>query len=365
MADYFEIDFLEVHTTKSGDAIGIRYELGGLTYIHVVDGGYQETGPDLAQHIREYYGDPPFIDHVVVSHPDGDHASGLQTILEEFDVGRLWMLRPWDYAEEIIDQFSRYTSVENLKKELRDNYPYIAKLEEIAEERDIPISDPFQGAMIGAFTVLAPNRARYLQLIVDSEKTPQAAADADRGFLDAIGGLLAEAAKKAVNYVRAAWGEEAFSTEETSAENEMSVVQYAYLCNKKIVLTADAGRGALAEAADFAPAAGLLLPGIDRFQVPHHGSRRNVSTELLDRWLGERLEKPTEGSTRFTAIISAGREDPDHPRKSVIRAMIHRGAKLVSTDDGKGTKRTSKNAPDREGWSAATPLGYPDDQEEA
>jgi beta-lactamase superfamily II metal-dependent hydrolase len=201
---------------------------------------------------------------------------------------------------------------------------------------------------------------------VDSKKTPQAVAHADRGILDAIGGILTEVAKKAVKYIRAAWGEEVFSAEETSAENEMSVVQYAYLCNKKIVLTADAGRGALTEAADFAPAAGLLLPGIDRFQVPHHGSRRNVSTELLDRWLGERLEnEPNEGSARFTAIISAGREDPDHPRKAVIRAMIHRGAKLVSTDDGKGTKRTSKNAPDRKGWSAATPLGYPDDQEEA
>lgn len=75
MLDYLEIDFLEVHTTKSGDAIGIRCELGGLTYIHVLDGDYQEMGPDLAQHISEYYGDPSFIDHVVVTHPDGDHAS--------------------------------------------------------------------------------------------------------------------------------------------------------------------------------------------------------------------------------------------------------------------------------------------------
>jgi hypothetical protein len=46
---------------------------------------------------------------------------------------------------------------------------------------------------------------------------------------------------------------------------------------------------ALTEAADYAPHIGLTLPRIDRFQVPHHGSRRNVSTEILDRWLGERL----------------------------------------------------------------------------
>ena len=113
----------------------------------------------------------------------------------------------------------------------------------------------------------------------------------------------------------------------------MSVIQYANLCEKKILLTADAGRGALAEAADYAPWAGLVLPGIDRFQVPHHGSRRNVSTEILDRWLGERLpEKLEEGAEEFTAIISASKEDEDHPRKSVIRACIHRGAKVISTE---------------------------------
>ena len=65
----------------------------------------------------------------------------------------------------------------------------------------------------------------------------------------------------------------------------MSVIQYANLCSEKILLTADAGRDALTEAADYAPWAGLILPGINRFQVPHHGSRRNLSTEILNRWL--------------------------------------------------------------------------------
>jgi hypothetical protein len=40
MADFYEIDFVPVHTAKSGDAIAIRYELGGQTYVHVVDGGF-------------------------------------------------------------------------------------------------------------------------------------------------------------------------------------------------------------------------------------------------------------------------------------------------------------------------------------
>jgi hypothetical protein len=200
-----------------------------------------------------------------------------------------------------------------------------------------------------------------LDLIVASDKTPEGANAA--GGLGILSGLFAEAAKAAVRLAKVAWGAEIFSEEETSVENEMSVVQFASLCGQRIVLTADAGRGALTEASAYAPFAGLFLPGVDRFQVPHHGGRRNVSTELLDAWLGSRLsQKLPEGSEQFTAVISSAKEDTDHPRKSVVRAMIHRGAKVVTTETS--DIRTSHNAPDRDGWSAAPLTPYPEDQEE-
>ncbi len=361
MSDYFEIDFLDVETAKSGDAIPLRYEINGNTYIHVVDGGFQDTGAKIIEHMNAFYGKPKFVHHVVVTHPDGDHACGLQTVLKEVDVGQLWMLRPWLYAEELIPRFSRFTSVDNLKKRLREIYPFIAELEEIALERGITISEPFQGASIGAFTVLAPTKQRYLDLVVSSEKTPEAVAEAAK----ASGGLmtfLEKAATAVVSLIRAAWGEETFSTEETAAENDMSVVQYAYLCGERIVLTGDAGRTALNEAADCAIACGVALPGVGRFQVPHHGSRRNVSTEVLDRWLGTRLSsKPAAGQETFSAIISAAKKDESHPRKAVVRAMIHRGARVVSTQTGNIQVRC--NAPDR-GWGDAAPMPYPEEQED-
>lgn len=365
MTDFFEIDFLEVGTKRSGDAIVARYRQAGTTTIHVTDGGYQDTGPVLAAHIRKYYNNPLYIDHVVVTHPDGDHASGICTILDEFTIGALWMLRPWQYANELIPRFSRFTSVENLKRRLHEIYPFISAVEERALKKGIPIFEPFQGTTIGAFSVLAPTKARYLDLVVESDKTPDSVAKANEDRLLALGGLAAEILRKSINLIRAGWGAETFPPEETSAENDMSVVQYARLCDNKILLTGDAGRGGLTEAADFGESIGLILPGIDRFQVPHHGSRRNVSSELLDRWLGEKLAKPLpEGEARFTAIVSASQDDPDHPRKAVVRALVHRGARVVSTDDGRGTKRTSYNAPEREGWTAAKPLPYPEDQEE-
>ena len=358
MSDYFEIDFLDVEAKDSGDAIPLRYKIGDVTRIHVTDGGFQKTGDKVVEHINKYYDDPDTIDAVIVSHPDGDHAGGLQTVLEELGVSELWMLRPWLYADELINRFAHYTKPENLADKLKEIYSKIAELEEIAEEKDIPIYEPFQGAKIGEFAVLAPTKDRYLDLVVESDKTPKAASESTQSLLGQGLDFVGKAAARAISFIRAAWGEEKFSLEETSHENEMSVIQYAYLCEKKILLTADAGRGALTEAANYAQ---RILPGIDYFQVPHHGSRRNVSTEIFNRWLGNILaDQLEEGRETFHAVISASKEDKDHPRKAVVRACIHRGGRVVSTE-GRNIQ-AHQNAPPRN-WPTAPALPYPDEQE--
>lgn len=206
---------------------------------------------------------------------------------------------------------------------------------------------------------MAPTKGRYLNLIVDSDKTPEAVRDEHVSFVETAGRIAAKAAA----FIRSMWGQETFPEEDTSAENNMSVIQYANLCGSRILLTGDAGRAALEEAADYAPYVGLTLPGIDRIQVPHHGSRHNISTEILDRWIGPRLTtQPGANSTAFTAVVSAAVADKDHPRKSVVRAFIHRGGRVLSTE--RGSTRISHNAPKREGWDAAEPLPYPEEQEE-
>jgi hypothetical protein len=88
-------------------------------------------------------------------------------------LGTASSVRPWDYARHVLPYFPRYQSVEALAKRLQDEYPYIYELEKIARRRGIEMYEPFQGARIGPFTVLAPSPARYLQLIIQSDKTPQ------------------------------------------------------------------------------------------------------------------------------------------------------------------------------------------------
>jgi len=110
MTDFVEVDFLGVETLKSGDAITVRYRLGDTTQVHVVDGGYIETGEKIVAHLQSTYG-TSHVDHLVLTHPDQDHANGLRSILEHCTVGKLWMNRPWLYAEQLIDRFETYNSV--------------------------------------------------------------------------------------------------------------------------------------------------------------------------------------------------------------------------------------------------------------
>jgi hypothetical protein len=251
MFDFYEVEFLEVNSRKSGDAIIVRYNSGDSVQIHIVDGGFQNTGQTICEHLKKFYGDPTYIHRVIASHPDGDHTGGLRTILENYEIGELWMLRPWIYAHEIIGRFQRYSSVDNLKKRLKEIYYNLAELEDIALKRGIDIFEPFQGRYIGNFLVLAPTKSRYLDLIVQSEKTPESI----EAYKGTMMGYLLDALERTASYVRnmvnAAWGEEIFSSRETSAENEMSVVQYSKLCDHQILLTADAGRSGLLEASLF------------------------------------------------------------------------------------------------------------------
>lgn len=332
MSDYVEIDFLKIDAEKSGDAIAIRYSINDIKWINVVDGGFQDTGDEIIKHIREYY-NTTLIDRIVVSHPHEDHTSGLKKVLEDCTVVGLWMLRPWNYTAELIDKFAYYRSEMNLANKLKEIYPYIAELEEIAQRKGIPIYEPFQGAKIGCFTVLAPKKERYLDLIVQSENTPDASS---------------------------VWGIESFPSGGTDCENEMSVVQYASLCNETILLTADAGRNALNEAMYYARSLGINLSDINYFQIPHHGSLGNVSSVILDNLIGTKL--PSKIINKHSVIVSAAKNDSDHPNNTVVRAIMHRGAEVVSNEDSPLWCR-SPNAPARSGWSPIQALPYPGNED--
>src|SRR5215472_4979762 len=345
MYDRFELDFLSIGENGcSGDAICVRYGTQQSHKIHVVDGGFKSSGTDLVTFIRNHYDNPTFLDNVVLTHPDGDHAGGLLDLLDEFQVGALWMNRPWLFSNTIIENFHGNWTTAGLVQELRANFSTLAELEQLAISKGIPIYPPFQGTTIGPFHVLGPSQQRYLELLPEMDKTPN--------VIEKAAQALYRVADQAITAVKESWTGETLSSypPATTASNEASIVQYASIAGKDILLTGDAGPGTLTETLNYATALGLNRPDI--VQVPHHGSRRNVTPEVLNGWLGTPL---TDNSLppRGKAYCSAATDDERHPKKKVLNAFLRRGYPVRVTKGG--TWSTRENMPQRLGWEYRDP----------
>lgn len=320
----YEVDFLPIGE-GSGDAIVIRYgdDTEGY-YLHVVDGGRTETAETIINHINEFYSSY-HINHMVLSHADDDHATGLIGVMEKIKVDHLWMNRPWLYAAEILHHFHGNFTLQGLIDNIRERHPYLVELERLAIQKGTCIHEVFQGAAIGAFIVLAPTRDRYVNSIPDFGKTP------DRYTAEAAGsqsyGLFRSLAEAAKTWLEEKWDVETLAKNtSTSASNESCVVQYGVLSGKGVLLTADVGPIGLTEAGNFGAQLGLDRPKF--VQVPHHGSRHNVTPSVLDMWLGP---KQPQGTAVGTAFCSVGSNKQDYPRGQVTNAFMRRGFKVYST----------------------------------
>lgn len=344
----FEIDFLRAGDSN-GDAITMRYWSPRYQRwkIHVVDGGFVDTGDLLVAHIRKNYGNPTYIDHVVLTHADNDHAAGLIKIFENFRVGVLWMDRPWEYAGETIRSFHGNWTLAGLVDDIKSKHPFLVELEAAAKQNGTPILSPHQGSEIGDFVVLAPRRDRSVTMVPDLAKTPKSYQPAiplvpamAPGYLALGGGSagLGALSNALVDSLRTysyeTWGIETLEETKTSATspaNEVSVVQAALFDGCLIVLTGDAGPLSMHEARNYFDWRGWSHLQPNLIQVPHHGSRRNITPSALNRWLG----RPTASRVaNGTAICSVGRLESDYPRSVVSNAFLRRGYPVVTTRDG-------------------------------
>jgi len=355
----YEIDFLPVGTgEKCGDAIAVRF---GNLYgprndqaVVVVDGGFKETGEQLVQHIKQYYL-TDYVDLVVLTHPDADHAAGIAIVLSQLKVGCLWMHLPWEHTEDIADMFKNGrvtdTSVsERLRKALDD----ARGLEKLAESKNIPMIEPFAGIEddSGHITVIGPSVGYYDELLLDFRCTPEpkvVSSFLTRTIQAGVG--LAEMVAETLDF------ETLDDSGETTAENNSSVILSIQLDGHRMLLTGDAGIPSLTRAADYLEDCFEETSGWNFIQVPHHGSKRNVGPSILDRLIGPKLDEYQE---KLTAFVSAPKNGlPKHPAKKVTNAFHRRGAAAYARPGN--PMRHSKDAPERKGWVAIEPLPlYPE-----
>jgi hypothetical protein len=151
--------------------------------------------------VETHFGRDWFINHMVVSHADNDHCAGLVGVMERFEVKHLWMNRPWLYVDDVIEKFHANYSRKGLICDIREKHDYLVCLEDLALARGTRIHEVFQGTIIGAFTVLAPSRARYIRLIPDLDKTPTSYGEDSTG----LAGLFTKAFEAVKEWANERW----------------------------------------------------------------------------------------------------------------------------------------------------------------
>lgn len=343
----YQIDFLPVGDgSKGGDAIALRY--GNLhgprteQTVVVVDGGYTDDGQAIVEMIRTHY-NTDHVDIVVSTHPDRDHIRGLEVVLRNLDVGQLWMHIPENH-DAVVAAASRSLNKaamvgERLAKSLTDSDSLLAT----ARELGIPVVEPFTGLSTsdGALIVVGPDQDYYEMKV--AEMRGQTAAVS---LSETLAKMLRSAKEFVFDMVSEdIWLETLSESSDVSPSNNSSVVLLLRVAGKAVLLTGDAGAEALHRVADVLHGAGLGPGDLAMVQIPHHGSRHNVTPSLLNRLLG------SKGQTGVgIAYASTPPENPErkHPAKKTLNAFTRRGYRTFDTA-GTGILH-QYNAPDRVGW---------------
>lgn len=348
MNEQLEIDFLPVDSgEKSGDAIAFRY--GDFSSrknykVVVIDGGTKSSGNSLVKHIRENF-DTNFVDLVICTHPDGDHASGLREVLNQCEVGALWIHKPWDHSDEIRDLFhdGRITS-NSLSERLKKGYTYAHELVEIAEAKDIDVFPAFAGRQTddGIITILGPTVEYYKELLPNFARSPQA-----KVFNENFNVF-----NKAITWINETLNIETLDeTGETSAENLSSAVVLLDLSNRKYLFTGDAGIESLKNVIEYSEKNFIDISNVHFMQIPHHGSKRNISPSILNKIKCN------------IAYVSVSKDAIKHPARKVTNAFKRRGVRVYSTS-GKIISHNFNSTNIRQGYETAQQLPFYDEVEE-
>lgn len=348
-----EIDLLPVERgDHSGDCIALRYGdlyAGGINQtVVVIDGGYASSKDKLKSHLKQYYNceidGKLTINIVFLSHPDQDHVEGLVKLLEDDDVQivNLVAMIPWKVMTLKWFEDGRITE-KSLEKRLEDSFKLLASMIELAKSKGVTVIMPtelqnpceFHEA---TFLTLGPELGFYKTCIANCEKTPDKAS-----HVQSVGESVSFSANdKEEPYVRGQikWN----YSEGTSPINESSHIMLFEYDGHKILFCGDAGMEALEKAINYAAANNISLNNINIIKMPHHGSRKNVTPELMDTF-------KNKDCRCYISCIKG--DEGHHPSKRLVNMLLEKGFRVLTTSGS--TLHRGWNEPDR-GWKSVSSM---------
>ena len=279
------------------------------------------------------------LDDVICTHPHDDHAGGLVNLLDMnfISVGRMWMHIPQNYVDpnRVTGALNRTQGLTRARV-IQESLQTVSDLETSCHRRRISISEPFQGDEIGMLTVIGPSCEYYRELVAHFSD-PDAIRATESLVSDNIYQTLSELILEGTP---ASTTGALLPNPNTTPENNSTAILGVAHDSKLHLFTGDAGAQALTLAAE-----AYNLQNCHWMQIPHHGSRRNITESLI-----------THFQPRTAFVSAAG--NLKHPRQAVVNAFKRAGARVYSTHypDGGHLWHHQGNVPERPSYRRATPL---------
>jgi beta-lactamase superfamily II metal-dependent hydrolase len=273
---------------------------------------------------------------VVCTHPHDDHSGGLLELLkdESITIDSAYMHVPQRHVdsaevEKTLRRVAGSAEADNIRKTLAT----ANELVQAFTKRGLSIIEPFSGVDVLFLKVAGPSKQYYEELLAEFTDPEKIKAIDTQDTLYKMWSALHGHATEELDT-------ELPANPQTTPENNSSVILATVRNNQKFLFTADAGVPALQKASEQ-----WDLAGCHWMQIPHHGSRRNISPALIKLFSPKQAWASADGNKK-------------HPRRAVVNAFKEVGATVCSTHYPKPTNMwiSTGTVPSRTGYKPLVPL---------
>ena len=334
-----EIDILPASSEKKGgDSVLIR--IGNFNYteernqqkVILIDGGYQENASRIKDHLKKHY-QTETIDIAIITHPDQDHISGFNKLLDDTSVvvKKTYIHDPWNHTHHM---FTRTKDGRRTAKSLGNSFDQtLSILLNTLEKSDAKNIEPFAPLKLYGLNlhIIGPTPKFYRDTLYKFSGMEGAESSGPSNIYEEEPSLYQSSMDHFLDDPK------------TSPKNDTSVITLLRDDNNEPValFTGDAGVDAINRALDTADAEGLKYKGVYLFQIPHHGSIKNISEELINR------------IDPKNTYVSAPPNKAEHPSPLLINFLIKRNTPIYHVQDTDGIVFYHGTPNRRPSWGAA------------
>jgi beta-lactamase superfamily II metal-dependent hydrolase len=314
-------------------------------FVILIDGGNKSDGDKVISHLDKYIlpNIPQSAPNLIIcTHHDKDHIGGLITVVEHYRnlIGKVWINNPAEHISSIAYQTlkesfrrqSAYRQYEVILESLTNLDDFISIVDRIGIPRDHALYG--QGLFNGVIRVLGPSNDFYKSLLPGMDNMDRYISSEANYAYNSIFGQAVINENLETNSPCPIVDEE----NSTSATNNSSVILEIQAKDSRYLFTGDAGVQAFEDVETR-----FSLEGIHWLDVPHHGSRRNLSSRLI-------------GTMSPKVCYISAKGGHKHPRRAMVNCLRKHGAKVYGTHKGGNKWHHRGDFPDREDYSSAAEI---------